>query len=227
MIFSTTRIGGALHPTVIGRTARSVARRLYSDDEDVVLARDLTVPYQAPQAALGITIRLIRQKDIAPILESAEGLSGDERWDVERRRELLVSGIGACYVASDDRDDPCYVQWLFGQHDNPEVQRFFKGWFPPLDRQTALLEAAYTLPAYRGKGIMSAAMARIAERAAEFDARCVITFVGAGNTASLKGCARAGFSICRCRRIEYRFFTRKIVDAKSERRGERPEIDDV
>jgi RimJ/RimL family protein N-acetyltransferase len=51
----------------------------------------------------------------------------------------------------------------------------------------------YTPPAYRGLGIMSAAIALIAERASEFGARHVLTFVGEQNIASLKGCQRAGF----------------------------------
>ncbi len=63
--------------------------------------------------------------------------------------------------------------------------------FPQQDE--ALLENAYTPVNYRGMGIMAAAMALIAERAAEFDARYVLTFVGVDNIASLKGCERAGF----------------------------------
>jgi RimJ/RimL family protein N-acetyltransferase len=42
-------------------------------------------------------------------------------------------------------------------------------------------------------GIMSAAMALIAERATEVGARHVLTFVDQHNIASLKGCQRAGF----------------------------------
>ena len=41
---------------------------------------------------------------------------------------------------------------------------------------------------------MSAAMALIAERAADIGARHVLTFVGLDNIASLKGCQRAGFN---------------------------------
>ena len=54
-------------------------------------------------------------------------------------------------------------------------------------------ENAYTPPAYRGLGVMPAAMARIAERASDFGARKVMTFVATDNIASLKGCQRAGF----------------------------------
>ena len=56
------------------------------------------------------------------------------------------------------------------------------------------MENAYTPSRYRGLGIMSAAMAQIAERAVDFGASHVITFVDEDNVASLKGCQRAGFN---------------------------------
>jgi RimJ/RimL family protein N-acetyltransferase len=65
--------------------------------------------------------------------------------------------------------------------------------FPALGHDEALLEGAYTPPQHRGLGIMSAAMAMIAERADELGARHVLTFVGEDNIPSLKGCRRAGF----------------------------------
>jgi GNAT superfamily N-acetyltransferase len=58
----------------------------------------------------------------------------------------------------------------------------------------ALLEGAHTPVAYRGKGIMAEAMALIAERARDFGARYVLTFVEHDNVASLKGCKKAGFA---------------------------------
>ena len=65
---------------------------------------------------------------------------------------------------------------------------------PRLAADQALLENAYTPPSHRGLGIMSAAMALIAEQAATVGARTVLTFVGLDNIASLKGCQRAGFN---------------------------------
>jgi len=52
---------------------------------------------------------------------------------------------------------------------------------------------AYTPVEYRGLGVMSAAMAEIAERAADMGAHEVIAFVDDRNLLSLKGCQRAGF----------------------------------
>src|SRR4051812_36156385 len=95
-----------------------------------------------------------------------------------------------CYVAADRRnDDPCFIQWLMGPKDNSKIQPFFgKGNFPILREDEALLENAYTPVQSRGQGIMAAAMARIAEHAAELGCRYVITFVGSENVVSLRGC---------------------------------------
>ena len=85
---------------------------------------------------------------------------------------------------------PCYIEWLIGSTDNHLVR---VGGFPELEADEALLENAYTPAKYRGQGIMSEAMALIAERGREMGARFVLTFVEKDNIPSLKGCQRAGF----------------------------------
>nr|WP_246603325.1 GNAT family N-acetyltransferase [Falsiroseomonas tokyonensis] len=82
-----------------------------------------------------------------------------------------------------------------GPSQNAKIQSFFPAqWFPVLQENEALLENAYTPVAYRGNGIMSAAMALIAERAVDLGCRYVITFVERDNVPSLRGCRKSGFS---------------------------------
>jgi RimJ/RimL family protein N-acetyltransferase len=57
----------------------------------------------------------------------------------------------------------------------------------------ALLENAFTPAAFRGQGIMSAAMAQIATQASQMGARWVLTVVSELNLGSIRGCIRAGF----------------------------------
>jgi RimJ/RimL family protein N-acetyltransferase len=57
---------------------------------------------------------------------------------------------------------------------------------------------------------MGAAMAQVAERAAELGARWVITFVDEQNEASVKGCLRAGFVPYLRRRESFRLFYRRV-----------------
>jgi RimJ/RimL family protein N-acetyltransferase len=156
------------------------------------LCRDLTEPLQTPKAKIAITVRRLKERDLASLFTLGEGQPLDEHLEVAWRRAFIEKGARLGYVAVDTRTDtPCYVQWLFGADDNDFVARV--GGFPLLASHQALLENAYTPPAYRGLGIMSEAMALIAEHATWIGAREVLTFVDQYNVASLKGCQRAGF----------------------------------
>nr|CAD6619098.1 N-acetyltransferase [Rhizobium sp. Khangiran2] len=125
-------------------------------------------------------------------------ISSQSRYSLRRDLELQVAPrpakipITVRPLCADDLD------LLMPQEASPRVAERSDptlGGFPRLDEDTALLENAYTPPSHRGLGIMSAAMALIAERAASFGARYVLTFVGTDNVASLKGCQRAGFEV--------------------------------
>lgn len=184
----------ALKPSMLKDTGEAVRRRISSRTEALGLRRDLAVEFEPPAAAIDIRVRPFAARDAPVILGLGPGASQDERWDRLSRQRLYDAGFGAGWVAVTEADEPCYVQWLFGAADNDRLHRHFDGSFPVLDPSTALLEGAFTPLPFRGKGIMSAAMAQIAERAADLDARYVLTFVGKENVPSLKGCARAGFS---------------------------------
>lgn len=168
--------------------------RFSSESAAIGLRRDLSIPIERPDAAIKISIRQITDRDIPLILDAnAVGLSGEEKWLRTARRRLLDAQFGTCFVAVTADDYPCYMQWLFSHRDNGSIKSYFGGLFPELAEDEALLESAFTPESFRGKRIMPAAMARIAEKASDLNARSVITFVGVDNTPSLKGCARAGF----------------------------------
>lgn len=180
-------------PDTIKPVYGAARRRLRSDVEAYGLRRDLTAPHVQPGAKIEISVRPMEDRDVAAVLDAAADLTPDEKWDRSMRRRLLEAGIGAPHVAVTADDEACYTQWLFTSRDNADIARHFGGIFPRLDDDIALLEGAFTPVAWRGKGVMSAAMSRIAEKAEPLGARYVITFVGTDNPASLKGCAKAGF----------------------------------
>ena len=157
------------------------------------LRRDLAVPITNPSAKIPIAVRPLQQDtDLGPLFSFDGSHDPAEKLEVAWRRAFVDKGARGGFVAVDQRSGtPCFVQWLFGSQNNDFIQRL--GGFPVLSPQEALLENAYTPPGYRGFGIMSAAMALIAERATEIGARHVLTFVDQYNIASLKGCQRAGF----------------------------------
>lgn len=157
------------------------------------LRRDLGVPITHPAAKIPLSVRPLREGDLERLLPDDPSLPAQERLEANWRRGFARNVGGGGFVAIDERDgSPCYVQWLLKPAQNDFIRRL--NTFPLLKEDEALLENAYTPPSHRGLGIMSAAMALIAEQGATFGARSVMTFVGTDNIASLKGCQRAGFA---------------------------------
>jgi GNAT superfamily N-acetyltransferase len=194
-----------------GKAWWAVTYRMYSDSTSLGMRRDLAVPFTGPSAKIPITVRPLTAADDLSALDSVPGLSADERlWRLAQRR-LLRSGIGICYVAIAPDGKPCYMQWVMPSSENARLRAFFGNLYPSLGPEEALLEGAYTPDAYRGKGIMGAAMTQVAERAADVGARWVITFVDAQNEGSVKGCIRAGFAPYLRRRERFRLFYRHVT----------------
>lgn len=159
------------------------------------LRRDLSIPYPIPKARIPIAIRELRESDVPHLFPvDTSALPHEEQLEIAARRAHLFQSIPTCYVAIDLRNQtPCFAQWMMGPEHNEAIARFFRGRFPQLRSDEALLENAYTPIVYRGKGIMPAAMAMIAERAIGMGRRYLITFVSRENIPSLKGCTMAGF----------------------------------
>jgi len=162
---------------------RDLATRFYSDEASYILRRDLARPLvRRPTAKIPIRIRPMEPKDLSTIVAERP-----------RRLPALEANIPTCYLATTEDGSICYMQWLI-QADHQHLMRpYFKGELAGYDRDTALLEFAYTFQRFRGQSIMSAAMAEIAEQALPLGARWAITYVNGDNVRSLKGCARAGF----------------------------------
>jgi len=184
---------------------------LYSDSASVGLRRDLRAPCLAPGAQRPFQVRPLTPGDELAWLDVREpGLSDEQVYARLGQARLLRSGIQTCHVAVEPDGTACYMQWLILSNQNDQVRAFFGNLYPRLAPDEALLEGAYTPEAYRGQGIMAAAMAQIAERAGEFGARWVVTFVDESNVASLKGCARAGFVPFLRRHEAFRLFRRRV-----------------
>ncbi len=183
---------------------------MHSNSTSVGLRRDLTVPFNPPQAKIPLVVRPLAPADDLSFLEPAPGLTPDEAfWRLTQRR-LLRTGLETCYVALDPAGKPCYMQWVIPAASQSRLRASFGNLYPLLRPEEALLEGAYTPASFRGMGIMSAAMALVAERARDHGARWAITFVEEHNTASTKGCLRAGFAPYLRRRESFRFFHRRV-----------------
>jgi len=184
-------------------------RRLKSHEIYYCLRRDLSEPFEAPQARIPITIRPLQEEDI-PILLDLDNpeLNGESIKERIRRLMFINKNVSTCFVAVTDEGIPCYMQWLMGAKNNKEIQAFFNGGFPVLQPDEMLLEYAFSHENFRGKRVMSYAMAQIAEKGLDSGANSVITFVNVENIPSLKGCKKAGFYPYSLREDIWRLFRR-------------------
>ena len=195
--------------------------RFHSDSRSLGLRRDLTVRFNPPSAKVPITIRPLAPSDDLSALDPRQpGISSEEMYWRLAQQRLLKSGLETCYVAIDPNGRVCFMQWMIPASQNDRVRETFGNLYPTLGPDEALLEGAFTPETSRGLGVMSAAMAQIAERARQDGAHWVITFVDENNVASVKGCLRAGFSPYVTRHERFRWFRRRVSYTPATRDAE-------
>lgn len=187
-------------------------KRLWSTSISIGLRRDLWDKFQAPEARIHLSLRPFEDDDFEYFCDNGN-LSGDYLKIIQDRRNFIDADIPTCYVAVCDENKPCYMQWLISPGENEKLQQITSE-FPALNNDEALLEGALVRKSCRGMRIMPAAMARIAEKALDFGARWVITFVDIENIPSLKGCRRSGFSPYILRKDRWILFRRFITYEK-------------
>jgi RimJ/RimL family protein N-acetyltransferase len=152
------------------------------------LCRNLAASIEQPTSEIPISVRPLQDGDLALLFAYDRKLDAGEKKEIAWRLAFVEKGARDGFVAIDTRNGtPCHVQWMFGPAD-----KRLNG-MPALEAHQALLENVYTPPCYRRRGIMSTAMALIAQCAAERGAREVLVFIPHDNLASLKGAQRAGF----------------------------------
>ncbi|MEX0648871.1 MAG: hypothetical protein WEA56_11005 [Balneolaceae bacterium] len=188
---------------------QELSKRFYSSHTSVGLRRSLDETFQNPDAKINIRIRKLKEGDFDFLMENGNLEEVDPR-QVANHRSLVEAGIPYCFVAVDEDDNPCFMQWLICAESNDLIEKYFGDTFPALEQNEALLEGAYMHRKYRGLRIMPAAMARIADMAKEMNVKWVQTFVDIKNIPSLKGCKRSGFSPYLVKKDRWLFFRRSI-----------------
>jgi GNAT superfamily N-acetyltransferase len=176
-----------------------IAKRLFSKNIAFGLKRDLNLLFQNPDALIDISIRPFRNTD-------KDHFTADLRND-----GLIEKNIPNCYVAANTEDIPCFRIWLIGPNQNLKIKEFWGEYFPVLKEDEALLESAFTVPAYRGNRIMSAAISRMAEKESDLGIRRVISYVAIDNIPSLKGFHRSGFHPYLLRKEKWFMFKRTVT----------------
>lgn len=191
---------------------RKLRYQLYAERVSYGLARDPRVPVPPPRVRWPLTIRPLVAADVPALFNPDDPLLSEaSRREVRERLRVLDAGIGQPFVAVNPDGVPCFVQWLFTAADNEGLDRLYAGLFPKLEKHEALVEGAYTVPRFRGLGVMPAAMVKVAEQAATFGATRVVSFTFHENAVSLRASEQAGFEPYVVRSERWRLLRREVV----------------
>lgn len=202
---------------------RAMGRRVYANDYDFGLRRDLSVSVPTPAAVLPVCVRQVQEQELEKIL-SPQYVGASETGIMWRKRRLAAefhTRIRTCYIALTEAGEPCFLVWLFSSEQNAEAKALYGGEFTELRPGEVLFERAFTLEGFRRKGIMSHVVARLAEIVRDQGARWAITYVYRDNEAALHGFEKAGFSVFASRIERWRLLRHSfcVLPADSQSRA--------
>ena len=193
------------------RTIKNILReRIYSNATAYGLECRLDSPLYEPVAKVPISLRTYEEGDLETLLMHGELYRTDPD-TADNQTALLKAGLGTCYIATDEKDQACFMQLVIGPDENRRIQEYLGGIYPKIKDGEALLEGAYTHPAYRGRGIMPATIARIANLVRIQDVLRLVTFVYTDNAPSLKACQKAGLSPFTLRTTRWLLFRKTVI----------------
>jgi hypothetical protein len=119
-------------------------------------------------------------------------ITGRAYVDAVVRTRFCEAGIQTLFV-SDHDGEPTYAQWLIRAPDQGLLHSFEPETYPQLTPDEVLLEGAYTFVRFRRLGLMNDGMRQLLVVARDEGHSAAVTYVGAENVASLRGCANVGF----------------------------------
>lgn len=184
------RLGSGHGRRWLWRTAR---QRLYSRRVAVGIRRDLSVPLAVPPAKIPLVVRPLQPGDDLSLIAAVGGLAPRAAEQRAAQRWFLRVGLPAPWVAVDPDGTVCFMTWLLTARDNAVIQARWRGMFPELQPDEAMIEGSYTAESHRGLGVMPDAGTRVVEQARDVGVRYVMGFISEQNAASLKAGEKAGW----------------------------------
>jgi hypothetical protein len=169
-------------------------------------------------AKIPLTMEPRSAREFHGFADELQGSHGNDYVELLLRVGLCNAGVQTLYVAESD-GRPAYAQWLIRHRDQELIHVHAPGRYEQLAEDEVLLEGAYTFTAFRRMGAMGDGMAQLLRIAQAEGASSAITYVGAENVASLRGCANVGFDLDHARwsirRLGHRRSVMRGVDERA------------
>ncbi|MEO8933327.1 MAG: hypothetical protein ABI295_03395 [Xanthomarina sp.] len=170
--------------------------RLYSKEIAFGFKRDLSIPYKKPRTLKPITIREFQKED--------------DHFFVENPNNGLIYSFHTCYVGVTKESIPCARVWLIDSSQNHTLKDIWGARFPQLKPDEVLLENVFTVPKYRGMGVIPVFLFEVAEKSRDLGAKYVITFGEVNNINTSRSYDYAGFSPYIIRTVSYFLFIKSV-----------------
>lgn len=176
---------------------KAFAVRLYNNWLSFGYKRDLNTPIDSPRSLLKLNIRIYNDDD--------------EPYFFENYKDGLINQFETCYVGFTKSDEPCCRLWVINNSQNKKLQNTWKNLFPNLKPNEVLFENLFTIPKYRGFGVMPNFMDKLCKIARENGADTAITFGAVNDLYTLRSYSYAGFKPYILRRKKWFLFKRTVT----------------
>tara|TARA_R110000868_G_scaffold12514_1_gene59775 strand:+ start:1187 stop:1873 length:687 start_codon:yes stop_codon:yes gene_type:complete len=171
---------------------QALTRRLYSEELAFGFKRDLSIKIHKPRSLAKVIIR--------------EGTSEDEKYFSEDSNDGRIKNFQTCYVAINYDKIPCFRTWLIDASQNEKLKKAWGNNFPQLKKDEILLEKVFTIPKYRGMGILPIALYEISEKGLKLGAKYAICFGAVMNKNTSCSFCFAGFEPYILRKVRWFLF---------------------
>lgn len=171
-------------------------RRIYSEEVCFAFKRDLNLEIKKPRSLVKVTTRVAQESD--------------EVYFKDNEKDGLMDQLETCYVAINKEEIPCFRVWLLDASQNEKLENIWKGTFPHLNKDEILLENIFTVPQFRGMGIMATAMDIMADKCKELGANYAITIVHVDDTNIIRSLNYVGFEPYILRTRKWVLFNKSI-----------------
>lgn len=178
----------------------ALARRIKSEEIAIGFRRDIEIDIPKPRSLKKISVIEAREEDA--------------KFFDDKRNDGLIEQFDTCYVAITKDQIPCARLWLIDHSQNGKLKKAWGDIFPELERNEMLIENVYTIPKFRGFGILPVMVDEVVRTKVEEGIRYAITFGELKNKLTTRSFAYAGFEPYILRRKKWILFKRTITFEK-------------
>jgi len=190
-----------------GRLRQALQTQVHSDYVHVGLRRRTSGPFPTPRPRLSLQLRPVEPGDLELFDPRTRPVEDPDLVDAY---DLLRSGMKTAYIAVTKDGEVCHLNFVIDASQNAALEAVYGDLVPSLGADEALLEAAYTLERFRGRGIVLNVLPLLADRAREQGIEWLLAYPPVENRRMVSAFEWAGFEPFVQRRDSYRLFRRKV-----------------